>query len=163
MTIATNREHLDNGSVDGSRVRGLARQVLNEGGTTRQLLVSESGSLCIFNLGATQTYTLPIIGADDVGMFFEFSSTVASGTASYSVDTGSSANFIGGGVYMASTTPNQGDAFAATIASTVSLDMDAAVTGWLAGSYFKLVAISTTEWAVGGYCIGVGTMETPFA
>lgn len=163
MTIPTNREHITSGSPDGARVRGLARQVLNEGGTSRQLLASESGALCIFNLNANQTYILPIIGANDVGMFFEFSSTVVSGTGSYSVDTGQSADKIGGGLLMASTTPNESDFIAATIASTVSIDMDSAVTGWLVGSYFKLVVISSTEWTVGGYAVGVGSMATPFA
>jgi len=162
MTIATNREHLDHGSPGGCRVRGLARQVINAAGTTRQLLASESGAVCVFGTAAGQIYTLPVIGANDVGMFFEFTVTVT-GTAAYSVDTGSSANFIGGGITGTSTTAGGTDAFAATIASTVSIDLDSTETGEDAGGFFKLTAISTTEWSVGGYTVGSGTLATPFA
>jgi hypothetical protein len=162
MVIATNREHLDAGSVDGSRVRGLARQVINGAGTTKQLLVSESGALCVFGTAAGQVYTLPIIGADDVGMFFDFTVTVT-GTAAYSVDTGSAANFIGGGIVGMSTTAGGSDAFAATIASDVSIDLDSTETGEDAGGLFTLTAISLTEWACGGYTVGSGTIATPFA
>ena len=111
---------------------------------------------------ASQVYTLPVIGADDVGMFFEFSVTVT-GTAAYSVDTGSAANFIGGGMVGTSTTAGGADAFAATIASHVSCDLDSTETGEDAGGLFKMTAISTTEWACGGYTVGSGTLATPFA
>ena len=76
MTIPSNREHLDDGSGSGCRVRGLARQVINGAGTTKQLTVGESGALCIFGNAAGQIYTLPVIGANDVGMFFDFVVTV---------------------------------------------------------------------------------------
>ena len=82
MTIATNREHLDSGSPDGCRVRGLARQVINAAGTTTQLTVDQSGALLVFGTTGGQVYTLPIIGANDVGMFFEVCTTVT-GTGSY--------------------------------------------------------------------------------
>lgn len=161
MAIATNREALDDGSPDGSRIRGVARQVI-DGATTRTLLASESGALCLFNLAAGVVYTLPAIGADDIGMFFDFSVTVT-GTGSYSIDTDAATTFIGGGLLLASTTPNETDFFPATIASTVSIDLDAVTTGEDAGGYFKMVAISTTEWTVGGIAAGLGTMTTPFA
>jgi len=161
MTIATNREHLDDGSPGGARVRGLARQVIN-GATTRTLLAGESGALCLFNVAAGVVYTLPAIGANDIGMFFDFSVTVT-GTGSYSIDTDAATTFIGGGLHLVSTTPNQADFFPATIASTVSIDLDSVTTGENVGGYFKMVAISTTEWTVGGHAVGVGTMATPFA
>ena len=72
MAIATKREALDNGSPDGSRVRGVARLVIDGGGTARTLLVGESGSLCLLGTAAGQAYTLPVIGANDLGMEFEF-------------------------------------------------------------------------------------------
>ncbi len=161
MTIATNRESIDDGSPSGARVRGVARQVIN-GATTRTLLASESGALCLFNVAAGVVYTLPAIGANDVGMFFDFSVTVT-GTGSYSIDTDSSSTKIGGGILLASTTPNQTDFFPATLATTVSLDLDDAKRGENVGGYFKFVAISTTAWTVGGYAAGVGTMTDPWA
>ena len=161
MTIATNREHLDFGSPGGSRVRGLARLVINAAGTTRQLLVGESGALCVFGTAAGQVYTLPEIGADDVGMFFEFTVTVT-GTGSYSVDAAGS-DKIGGGIVGMSTTAGGSDAFAATIASTVAIDLDSTETGEDAGGLFTVTAISSSEWACGGYTVGSGTIATPFA
>lgn len=162
MTIPSNREILDDGSGQGSRVRGLARQVLNEGGTTRQLLVGESGALCVFNVAANQTYTLPAIGANDLGMFFDFVVTVTS-SGSHSVDTDSASTFIGGGLLLDDDGLGGTEAFLGNIASDVSIDLDSAVTGWQAGGAFRVLAVSTIAWTVGGYLIGVGAMETPFA
>ena len=149
MTIATNREILDGGAPNGCLARGLARQVINAAGPTRALLASESGALCVLGTTGGQVYTLPVIGANDVGMFFEFCTTVT-GTGTYSVDTGSAANFIGGGLLMMSKGANEEDFLPATIASTVSIDLDAVTTGEDLGSWFKLIAISTTEWYCGG-------------
>jgi hypothetical protein len=161
MTIATNRENLDNGSPDGCRVRGLARQVI-DGATTRTLLKSESGALCLFNVTAGQVFTLPVCHADDIGMYFDFAVTVI-GIGSYSIDTGDAANFIGGGIAGTSTTAGGTDAFPATIASTVSIDLDSTETGEDPGGLFTLTCISATEWACGGYTCGSGTLATPFA
>ncbi len=163
MTIATNREILDGGSPDGCRVRGLARLVINAAGTTRQLLASESGALLVFGTAAGQIYTLPVIGANDVGMFFDVCTTVTRTAAAYTIDTGSAANFIGGGLLMTSTTANQENFLPATIASTVSIDLDAATTGQALGTWFRLTAISSTEWYCGGTASGVGSMADPFA
>lgn len=164
MAIAINREHLDNGSPSGARVRGLARQVIDgvTEGATRTLLASESGALCVFNRAAGVVFTLPAIGANDIGMFFDFTVTVDRTGAAYSVDT-SGGDTIGGGLLMCSTTPNETDFIPATIASTVSIDLDTALTGDEVGGYFKLVVISATEWTVGGLAAGAGTMATPFA
>ncbi len=159
MTIATNRESITTGSPSGARVRGLARQVIN-GATARTLLVGESGALCLFNVAAGVVYTLPAIGANDVGMWFEFSVTVT-GTGSYSIDATSAT--IGGGLHMVSTTPNEADFIPATLASTVSIDLDGPLQGEEVGGFFKMVAIDTSHWTVGGYAAGVGTMLTPFA
>jgi len=161
MAIATNREALDNGSPGGSRVRGVARQVIN-GETTRTLLAGESGALCLFNVAAGVVYTLPAIGADDIGMYFDFSVSVT-GTGSYSIDTDAATTFIGGGLLGTSTTAGGSDAFPATIASTVSIDLDATTTGEDVGGYFTMVATSVTTWVVGGYTVGSGTLTTPFA
>ena len=161
MTIATNREAITSGSPSGARVRGLARQVIDGAAGTRVLLPSESGALCMFNVAAgSQVYTLPAIGANDVGMSFDFSVTVT-GTTTYSIDATSAT--IGGGLLMASTTPNESDFIPATLASTVSIDLDSVTTGENAGGYFRMVAIDTSHWTVGGYAVGVGTMLTPFA
>jgi len=163
MTIPTNREYLDDGSADGCRVRGMAQQVINPAGTTRNLLVGESGSTCIFGNAAGQIYNLPVIGANDVGIWFDFSVTVTASSNSYTINTGSAANFIGGGLVATSTTAGDADAFAADVDATVAITLDAAEDGWLAGGYFTLTAISTTQWTVGGNTQGVPTVLTPFS
>lgn len=162
MAIATNREPLDKGSPDGCRVRGLAGQVIDPEGTARTLLGGESNATCVFGTAAGQTYVLPAIGANDVGMSFEFFVTVT-GTGTYSVTTDAATTFIGGGVVMHSTTVAQGGLTAvADPAATVAIAMDSDVTGRLVGGSFKLTAISTTVWAIGGNLAGVGTLATPF-
>jgi hypothetical protein len=162
MTIATNREHLDNGADGGCRVRGLAREVIDGGGTTTQLTVGQSGALCLFNTAAGQIYTLPAIGADDVGMTFDFA-VVVTGTGSYSIDTSDAATFIGGGIAAQSTTAGGADFFPGTIASDVSIDLDDTTTGEDVGGYLTLTSISTTQWIVSGFTAGSGTLATPFA
>lgn len=161
MTIATNRENLDNGSPDGCRVRGLARQVISDSGATRTLKVGESGALVLFNRAAGIVYALPACSTDDIGMYFEFAVTVT-GTGSYSIDAVGS-DKIGGGIVGMSTTAGGSDAFAATIASDVSIDLDSTETGEDAGGLFTVTCISATQWACGGYTVGSGTIATPFA
>ena len=163
MAIVTVREQLDHGSSEGSRWRGAAIQVINGAGTTRQLLVGESGALCIFGNAAGQIYTLPAIGTNDVGMWFDFGSTISSTSNSYTINTGSAANFIGGGIFASSTTPGDGDFFPATIASTVAMTLDADVDGRLLGACFTYTAVSTTEWYCGGFTVSVPTALTPWS
>ena len=161
MAIPESVEHLDNGSLNGCRVRGMKRLVIN-GATARTLLVSESSALCLFNVAAGVVYTLPAIGANDIGMWFEFCVSVT-GTGSYSINTDAATTFIGGGLAAQSTTAGGADFFPATIASTVSIDLDATEAGEDVGGYFKMTAISVTEWIVGGVTAGSGTLITPFA
>jgi len=163
MTIATNREFLDYGSDAGSRWRGVAQQVINGEGTTRQLLVGESGALCIFGAAAGQIYNLPVIGADDIGIWFEFSVTVDASSNSYTVNTGSSSNFMGGGIVATSTTPGDEDVFSPTIATDVAMTLDRVEDGWLAGGFFTFTAISLTEWTVGGQTVTEPAAADPFS
>jgi len=162
MAIPTNREHLDNGSDSGCRVRGLARQVIDPGGTARTLKVGESNALCLFNTAAGQAYTLPLVGADDVGVTFEFQA-ILTGTGTYSVATDAATTFIGGGLDSSSTAVAEGgDTFAADQTATVAFTADSDVTGRLNGTRFTLTATSSTVWAIGGTMMGVGTLATPF-
>jgi len=162
MTIATNREALDHGADGGCRVRGVARQVISGLGATRTLLKGESGAAVLFDRAAGIVITLPAIGADDIGMYFDFFVTVT-GTGSYSIDTDAATTFIGGGIYGGSTTAGGGDAFPGTIASDVSIDLDATTTGEDVGGWVRVTASSTTTWIAQGVTFGSGTLATPFA
>ena len=152
-------EQIGKNSPDGALVKGQVRQVISGLGATRTLLPSDSGSLVLFDRAAGIVITLP---APVAGMFFDFCVTVSS-TLSYTINTDAATTFIGGGLAGQSTTAGGGDAFPATIASTVSIDLDATEAGEDAGGYFTMVAISSTVWVVGGITFGSGTLITPFA
>ncbi|MBL4651274.1 MAG: hypothetical protein JKY53_00205 [Flavobacteriales bacterium] len=157
-------QNLSRKNTEGCIANGLQRQVISglAGGTTaRALLASESGSLCMFDSAAGQIYTLP---APVIGLQFDFLVSVAGTSNSYSIDTDAATTFIGGGVAAVSTTVAEGgDSFPATIASTVSCDLDSDVTGRLVGTALSIVCISSTEWVISGVTHGVGTLATPFA
>lgn len=152
-------EQIGKNSPDGSLVKGQIRQVISGSGATKTLVASDSGALVLFDRAAGIVFTLP---APVAGMYFDFSVSVT-GTGSYSIDTDAATTFIGGAIAGQSTTAGGGDAFPATISSTVSIDLDSTETGEDAGGYFTLVAISSTVWVVGGYTVGSGTLATPFA
>lgn len=157
------KEYLDNGNPEGCIARGQHQPVVSgiAGGTTaRQLLASESGSLFLFDNAAGQIYTLP---APVIGMRFDFLVTITATSNSYSIDTDAATTFIGGGIQGNSTTAGGADSFPATIASTVSCDLDSAETGWLIGGYISIVCLSATTWGISGQTSGSGTLATPFA
>lgn len=163
MVIATNREHLDNGSLSGCRVRGLARLVIDPAGTARTLLVGESGALCLLGTAAGQAYTLPAVGANDVGMYFDFLANIT-GTGTYSITTDAATTFLVGAVdYSSTSVAEGGDTFVADgVATTVDYTADSDVTGRLVGTSLRLTAISSTQWTITGNMMGVGTGTTPF-
>lgn len=162
MTIPVKREQIDHGGSDGSRLKGNACEVITGWATGKTLTVDESGATITFDTAAGQAITLPAIGADDVGMYFDFV-VVVTGTGTYSVTTDAATTFIGGGVGMHSTTVAQGGLTAvADPTATVACTMDSDVTGRLVGGGFRMVAYSTTTWAISGNLAGVGTLATPF-
>jgi hypothetical protein len=156
-------EELNRKNTEGCRANGLHQPVISglAGGTNaRQLLASESGSLCLFDNAAGQIYTLP---APVVGMRFDFLVTIAGTSNAYSIDTDAATTFIGGGVAAVSTTVAEGgDSFVANIASTTSCDLDSDVTGRLVGTTLSIVCLSSTTWGISGTTHGVGTLATPF-
>jgi hypothetical protein len=161
MAITALREQIDCGGDDGSRLHGNARQVITGWTTGRVLKKDESGALVIFNTAAGQACTLPAIASRDIGMNFEFLITVT-GTGTYSITTDAATTFIIGAIDSSSTTVAEGgDTFAAAGTETAIL-FDADTTGRLVGTNITLTAISTTQWAVGGTMMGVGTLATPF-
>lgn len=156
------RERIDYGSPDGCYIKGFTREVVDGAGTATTLTKDQSGAAVIFSTAAGQAYTLPAIAAADVGMTFEFFTTVT-GTGTYSVTTDAATTFIGGGLDSSSTTVAEGgDTFVADPAATTSFTADSDTTGRLVGTHFTLTAISTTVWAIGGTMMGVGTLATPF-
>lgn len=149
-------------TVSGSIVPGQHRQVISEAVATRQLLPEESGALCVFGLATGVTYTLP---TPVVGMYFDFLATVSVSSANYKTITKTIASeFLIGGVGILSlTVADAGDFFVANGTSHVAITEDGITKGGLVGGGYRLVAISTTQWAVSGITCGSGTLADPFA
>ena len=153
---------LDFGGTEGTQITGMHRQVISGVTTSRQLLPSESGALCLFYAAAATTYTLP---TPVVGMFFDFN-VIITGTGAFKVITKTIASeFLNGGVQIGSETLlESADSFAANGTTHVAVLMDADTKGRIkGGGFMRFTAISTTVWAVEGFLVGAGTLATPFS
>jgi len=160
-TISANLERLGNGNPTGSIATGQHRQVINDAVATRTLLPEESGALCLLDRAAGVVYTLP---TPIPGMTFEFMATVAVTSNAHKIITASASEFLIGGIIMGDVTVAQsGDYFEADGSTIRALSADGATKGGLLGENYKVVAISTTQWAIDGVCHGAGTLATPFA
>ena len=161
MAISANLERLNYGSPSGCAAPGLHRQVIQSVGATRTLLPEESGALCLFDVASGIVYTLP---TPVEGMDFEFLVTVAVTSNAHKVITAASTQLLLGGIIMGDVTVAQsGDYFEANGSTHVAISAAGSTTGGLLGERYRLVAISTTQWAIHGVCHGAGTLATPFA
>ena len=156
-------EQLGKNTVDGSVAPGLHAEVIQSiGTTTRQLKPEESGSTILLDAADQITVTLPTPVA---GMYFDFVSTVSvTASDSHKVITKTIASeFMIGGVMSANlTVAASGDFFVANGSSHVAIEMEGSTTGGLVGGWFRLTAISTTQWAIVGTIVGSGTNADPF-
>lgn len=147
------------GSVDNYTLAGNKRQVLASSGNTT-MTAAMSGSLMLVD-GATTAYTLPAIGAGDVGMWFDFLVTVASTGATI---TAGAADILTGGIVIMSTNAGlECDAFSADGVDDLVFTMNGTTKGGVVGSEVRYIAISATNWFVSGALIGSGTIVTPFS
>lgn len=154
-------EQVGYASPEGSIVRGQHRPIIQSVGATRTLLAEESGSICLLDRAAGVVYTLP---TPVVGMWFEFRATVSVTSNAYKVITAAATQFLVGGVAIASlTVAESGDFFVANGTTHVAISEDGATKGGLVGGWYRLCAISTTQWAISGHTCGAGTLADPFA
>ena len=158
MTTPTDIEYLDVGRPTGSIARGLHRRVIQSvGAATRTLLPSESGSLCIFDRAAGETYTLPTAVE---GMEFEFLATVLQTGGVYSTRCATGAFLVGAvvsgelGALM--------DVFQANGTTMLGIATNATTTGGLVGTNWKVTAISATQWAISGQTVTTNAGADPF-
>lgn len=144
-----------------SAALGFFRQVIDGVGATRQLTPEESGALCLFDAATGNVFTLP---PPQVGMQFEFRSTVAVTSNASKVITNSASVFIVGSVMAGSlTVADSGDVFQGNGTTHVAISMAGSTTGGLVGGSMTFTAISATQWSVEGDIVGSGTLATPFA
>ncbi len=163
MAIPVSKERIDYGAPDGSVLHGNARQVIDPAGAARTLKVSESGALCLFNTAAGQTYVLPAIGSNDVGVNFEFIVTLDGTAGAYSVTTDASTTFLVGGVdSMSDALAEGGGMHEADGTTDLNFTADSDVTGRMVATQIFLTALSSTQWSITGTISTEGTTTTPF-
>lgn len=144
-----------------TQVIGQARQIIGDAVATRQLQDHESGALCLFDRAAGVTYTLP---TPEIGMFFDFYTTVSRTSNAHKVVTKTPASeFLLGIINQviatsATTLASQGDG-----STHVAISMNGTTTGGVIGDQFRLTAISSTQWVASGIISGSGSLATPYA
>jgi hypothetical protein len=141
-----------------------SQKVIGDEASTRTLTANEAGALCLFDLAAGVTYTLPTIDrTEQVGMYFDFFVNVV-GTGTYKVITGAATEFLLGSIVLFDKTiATSGDIFDADGSTIVALAATSDVTGRLLGGKFRVTAINLTQWVISGYLQEAGTALTPFA
>jgi len=159
-TVAQNYEQLSYGG-SASQWRGQHRQIISDGVATRQLLAKEAGALCLFDLAAGVTYTLP--PAPLAGMTFEFMTSVTITSNSAKAITSAATEFLLGAIALVNDGATTAESFLANGTTIRSVNGNGTTTGGIAGDRFRVTAISTTQWLVEGVMINSGTAATPFA
>ena len=165
MTTTNRNNYRQVGNGPRNQLTAHHRQVIDAVGATRTLLESESGSLCLLDKADGQTWTLPLITDDNIGMFFEFQTTVSVSGGTIKVVTGDIATEFLLGTILAYTIATAIPAgFSANGTTIVSVAMQTGGTyGGLIGTRLRFEAIRPTQWAVSGLTVGSGLIVTPFA
>lgn len=117
-----------------------------------------SGSLILMD-DATQAFVLPEITAANVGIWFEFVSTVA---ATATTITANAADLYIGSSRISSTTAGGDDSFHPDVSNDVIFTMNGTTQGGEVGSYVYLHAISATRWLIRAELVGSGTLISNF-
>ena len=134
-------------------------------GAGQLLTAADSGKTIVFGAAAATLITLP---APELGMQFDFLTTVTA-TGDHEVQALTDTHgFLGGVMIMSTAAGAENDAFSAAAAGTDDfITMDGTTTGGMAGSTLRVVAILDASavkcWGVSGQLIGSGTIVTPFA
>lgn len=129
-------------------------------GASVTLTADQSGALCVFDKSDGALFTLP---AAEAGLHFEF---VIAGTPS---SVGHKVICASGDFILGSILLDDGDTGLTTTAQAfngsthVAINMDAATDGWLAGGFFSLTAISSTQWVIRGHLLHTGNVASPAA
>ncbi len=134
------------------------RNVLASSGNTA-LATTQSGALVLMD-SATVDFTLPVVAAADVGVFFDFKVTVTSTNQSITCQSGDL--YIGTMPCLDVATPLI-DGFAADVSDDVIFSTNGTTTGGLINSWYRFTCISNTRWWVEGMNLGSGTLATPFS
>lgn len=136
------------------------RNVLASSGNTT-MTSAMSGSVMLID-GASTDYVLPAIGTGDVGMSFDFVSTIIS-TGTQTITAGD-ADLLTGSIAIIDVGAVGSDIFSPDVSDDLIITLNGTTTGGVAvGSWCRLTAISSTRWFVEGVFNGSGTLATPFS
>lgn len=158
-TTSQNYEQVSYGGA-ASMWRGQHMQIIGDAVATRTLTAKEAGARCLFDAAAGVIYTLP---PPVIGMTFEFYSTVTITSNNATVITDAATTFILGEVFTYTTATASGAGFAFNGSSHVKCQMNGTTSGGIIGTKLRLVALSSTVWAIDGLIVGSGTIVTPAA
>ena len=142
------------------------RQVTDTGGAFAVPIVltaAQSGRVLLCDDAAGLDFTLPAIGASDIGIFFDFFVTVTITSNSYRMTAGA-ADLLFGSVWISDfDTANTGTYFTADGTDDLIFTMNGSTTGGKKGSWVRFTATSATQWFVQGVVFGDGALATPFS
>jgi hypothetical protein len=134
--------------------------VISGQGATSTLTAYMSGSTCLFDRAAGIVYTLP---APQVGLWFQFMTTVSITSNAAEVDVAGASIFLGGSVFSGIAASATSLASVANGTSHVKIASNGTTTGGLQGSAYTIYCVSPTLWQITGSLVGSGTLATPFA
>jgi hypothetical protein len=144
-------------------------QVTDTGGafaTSIALTEVQSGRLVLVDDAAGLSFTLPAIGAAQVGTWFEFLVTVSVTSNSFKV-TAAAGDLLNGGVlaidFDAAYTAPQAAFYEPDFSDDLIMTCNGGTTGGKKGTRIKFEAVSETQWFVTGTLVGDGVLATPFS
>ena len=125
-------------------------------------LTSEhNGALCVFAAAAGYTYTLP---TPQLGLHFDFVVEVTvTSVAAKVVTANTGTQFLLGTFVQFSDSPTIAVTCAANGTNIAAISMNGTTTGGYVGDWYRVHAISTTQWEIYGMGRATGTEATPFA
>jgi hypothetical protein len=124
------------------------------------LVWEQAGALVLFD-AADMNISLPAITAAEIGLWFDFASTII-GTDQEII--AAAGDLLTGGVGIISSTAGGSDTFSPNGSSHLTLSMNGTTKGGVApGGWLRYVATSATSWLVTGILFGSGTLITPFS
>lgn len=123
------------------------------------LTEADSGALCVFATAAGYTYTLPSAVA---GLFFDFVVNVTITSSAAKVIT-ASGDFLIGNFIQSTDSTYTSASHAANGTDIVSWNGNGTTTGGYIGDWFRVTAISDSQWQIHGMGRATGSEATPFA
>lgn len=128
-------------------------------GAARTLTAADSGAMCLFSTAAGYTYTLP---AAEPGLWFDFvvHTTITSSAAKVITASG---DFLVGNFIQSTDSTYTSASHAADGSTIVAWSGNGSTTGGLIGDWFRVTAISETQWHIYGMGRATGSEASPFA